>query len=72
MARLQASAPRGRCIRFAIEPNGRVSSASTLDTTLTDPSVSECIVAAFERWTFPRSSSKRATLVIFPLVLQPS
>lgn len=58
-------------IRFAIGGNGRVSSVAIVDdATLADLEVRECIVSAFERWKFPKSSDESTTLVIFPMVME--
>jgi hypothetical protein len=59
-------------IRLKIGSTGKVKSASVVDTTLADPTVSQCIVTAFERMKFPKSPNERATLVILPLVLEPA
>ena len=51
---------------------GRVAAANTQSSTLGDPAVESCVVAAAGRWLFPRVSGGGLVVVSYPFVFKPS
>jgi MYXO-CTERM domain-containing protein len=57
--------------QFVISPAGKVSSAVVSESTIRDSKVGVCFAKAFKRWTFPKSSDDKSTIVTYPFELSP-
>jgi TonB family protein len=56
-------------VTFTITPDGSVSSSRVKDSTVADPDVGSCVVAATKRWSFPEPLGGGAVVVSYPFVL---
>jgi TonB family protein len=57
-------------VRFVIALDGRVSAAVVARSTLSNPKVEACAVAAFRRWTFPSFGGQELTVVTLPVAFE--
>ena len=58
-------------VEFVIAANGEVTSSKLQSSTMRDPRVESCVVQAFQRWEFPRSSGGGISIVSYPFNFVP-
>lgn len=58
-------------VKFTIATNGSVSDAVTKTTTLNNPAVESCVIAAFMRMTFPQPKGGGVVIASYPFVFSP-
>lgn len=58
-------------VKFVVDPNGRVSSASILSSTISDSVMTGCVTGHVSRWSFPKPRGGQAVNVSYPFVFNP-
>jgi TonB family protein len=58
-------------VRFTIGPSGQVTASELESSTMDNPSVEACTVAALRRWEFPKPLGGGNVVVTYPFVLTP-
>ncbi len=59
-------------VKFVIDGNGDVSSASTKSSTLESPAVEKCINGRFMRMEFPQPKKNGIVIVTYPFLFAPA